>query len=307
VTYAISFGGPVKYLAASDFSRSGTATGCSLGSPIGAGASWRLTVTGCSEGTLVLSLRAGAVLDAVSNWGPEGRVSARTLVIDRTNPTNGEPKLQLRSGAALASVSPETGLLAAVAWSASDTGGAGIAGYDVRRSRDGEAFAELARGVPAASLPLWLAPAHSYRFAVRARDRAGNAGPWTAGRTVWASRLQQSAASIAYSGTWQSGESSHYSASYDRFTTSVGAAAKYTFTGRGIAWVTTLGPDRGAARVYLDGALVATVDTRAPALGFRRVAWSRTWPTSGTHTLRLVAVGTPGRPRVDIDALDLLR
>jgi spore germination protein YaaH len=307
VTYSITFGGPVKYLAANDLRWSGTAAGCSIGSPTGGGASWKVTVTGCGQGTFVLSVRAGAVMDAVSNWGPEHQVNARTLVIDRTAPTSGAPRLTLRSGVALASVSPSTGLLATLAWTAKDTGGAGLAGYDIRRSRDGDVFTDLAIGVPSASLAVSLAPGHAYRFEVRARDRAGNIGPWTAGPTVWASLVQQSAASVTYGGTWHVGESSHYSASYDRFSFAAGASVKYTFTGRSIAWVATRGPDRGVVRVYLDGTLVATVDTRASTPGFRYVAWSRTWASSGTHTLKLVVVGTAGRSRVDIDAFEILR
>jgi hypothetical protein len=132
-------------------------------------------------------------------------------------------------------------------------------------------------------------------------------GGWIAGPTLRGSLVQQSSPALTYRGTWHVGESSHYSAGFDRFATSAGAAAQYTFTGRGIAWVTTRGPDRGAVKVYLDGTLVATVDTRASALGFRYVAWSRTWGSSGTHTLRLVAVGTAGRPRFDLDAIEVLR
>lgn len=86
-----------------------------------------------------------------------------------------------------------------------------------------------------------------------------------------------------------------------------GASLRYTFTGRGIGFVTTRGPDRGPLRVYLDGILVATVDTYARSLGFRSMAWSRTWSRSGTHTIRLVLVGPPGHPRVDLDAFEILR
>ena len=306
-TYNVTFGGPVKNLAANDFSRSGTAAGCSVGSPTGAGATWKVAVTGCGPGTLVLSLRGGAVMDVVSNWGPESRVNAPNLLFDRTVPTTAAPKVALRSGAALASSLPTTGLLATLAWSARDPGGAGIAGFDIRRSQDGDTFTDLAIGVPAASLAISLAPGHAYRFAVRARDRAGNVGAWSAGQTVRASLLQEGAASVLYTGPWRTGENSQYSAWYERSATSAGAAAKLSFTGRGIAWVTTRGPDRGAVRVYLDGDLVATIDTHAPALGFRYVAWSRIWASGGTHTLRLVVVGSAGHPRVDIDAFEVLR
>ena len=307
ITYTVTFGGPVKYLEADDIGRSGTATGCSIGRPTGAGTSWTFTVTDCSAGTLAVSIRAGAVMDAVSNWGPEHRITAATLVIDRSAPWTSAPKVTLRAGASLASVSPATGVLATLAWSASDIGGAGIATFDVRRSRDGLPFTDVAIGLESSSLPVGLAPGHSDRFEVRARDRAGNVGGWVAGPTLWPSRLQQGAPSIGYRGTWRIGASHHYSMGFDRFATDAGASARLTFTGRGIAFVTTRGPDRGAVKVYLDGVLVATIDTGASSLGFRYVAWSRTWARTGTHALKLVVVGTAGRPRVDLDAFEILR
>ena len=307
ISYSITFGGPVRHLARNDLSGSGTAAGCVLGNPTGSGAAWAVTVTGCGPGTLAVSVRAGAVMDAVSNWGPEARVNAPTVVIDRTAPSTATPSVTLRAGASLASISTSTGLLAMLAWSAKDAGGAGVASYDVRRSRDGGAFTDLATGLTGSSLAVSLAPGHAYRFALRSRDRAGNLGGWTAGQTFWASLVQQSSTSIAYTGDWHVGESSHYSAGFDRFSTDAGAVAKLTFTGRGIGFVTTRGPDRGAVQVYLDGTLVATVDTRASSLGFRFVAWSRTWSSYGTHTLKLVVVGTAGRPRVDLDAFEILQ
>jgi spore germination protein YaaH len=307
VTYTLTFGGPVRYLAANDLSRSGTATGCSLGSPSGSGASWTVRVTGCGPGTLVLAVRAGAVMDAVSNWGPAQKVSGPRLVIDRTAPSTGAPRVALRTGVSLASISTSTGLLANLTWSARDAGGAGVGSYDVRWSRDGGAFADLAAGLTGPALAVSLMPGHAYRFAVRARDRAGNVGGWTAGTAIRASLVQETATSLAFGGAWQLGESSHYSGSFDWFATAPGASVNYTFAGRAVGFVTTRGPDRGAVKVYLDGSLVATVDAHAASLGFRSVAWSRTWATSGTHTIRLVVVGTAGHPRVDLDALEILR
>ena len=108
-------------------------------------------------------------------------------------------------------------------------------------------------------------------------------------------------------GSWQRIAGSGFAAGNVRRATAAGASAKYTFTGRAIAWVTTRGPDHGAVRIYVDGTLVGTVDARATTPGFRFIAWSRTWASSGTHTLRLVVVGTASRPRADVDAFEILR
>ena len=68
-----------------------------------------------------------------------------------------------------------------------------------------------------------------------------------------------------------------------------------------------MGPNRGAARIYIDGDLVTTVDLNDPQRTYRYVAFTKTWSSVGTHTIRIVAVGTPGHPRVDVDAFGVLR
>jgi hypothetical protein len=53
---------------------------------------------------------------------------------------------------------------------------------------------------------------------------------------------------------------------------------------------------------------VTTIALGSGATRFRQVVFSRTWSTTGTHTLRLVAAGgTTGHARLDIDAIALLR
>jgi hypothetical protein len=45
----------------------------------------------------------------------------------------------------------------------------------------------------------------------------------------------------------------------------------------------------------------------APGLIGRRIVFAKSWSSSGTHTIRIVVLGTPNRPRVDIDAFEVLR
>jgi hypothetical protein len=165
----------------------------------------------------------------------------------------------------------------------------------------------IASNVTSTTLSVGLVPGHSYRFQVRARDLAGNVGAWVAGVTVRAYLPQQTYTAIRWKGTWRLGTNAGFSAGSDRFATAAGASMTYSFTGRAIGWVTTLGPDQGAAKVYIDGTLVATIDTHAASLVFRRVAFARTWASSGYHTIRIVVVGSAGHPRVDVDALEVLR
>jgi len=306
LTWSLTFGGSIAGLRATDFARSGTATGCVIGTPAGAGAHWTVTLTGCSAGTVTLGLRANAVVDAVRNWGPDSQVNAAQLLIDRSKPVAAAPKISLRANVDLASTSPTALLPATLTWSATDPGGAGIRAYELRRSVDGAAFAAYAADVTGTSMSIGLTPGHAYRFEVRATDRAGNVGGWVAGPTFHAYLTQQTNTSIGWAGAWTSVSDDRFSGGSARFATAAGAKATYSFTGRAIAWVTTFAPNRGVAKVYLDGVLVATIDT-ASTTAFHRVAFAKTWSSSGFHTLRIVVVGTVGRPRVDVDGLEVLR
>ncbi len=199
------------------------------------------------------------------------------------------------------------GVLATLTWSARDVGGAGVASYDVARSRNGGPFSIIASGLTAASLAVSFQPGHGYRFRVRARDRAGNVGGWQAGATLRPVLVQQASGDMAYREAWKLVTHPGFSGGSTASTWTLGAVLRYTFTGRSVAWVTTRGPDRGAVRIYVDGRYVGTVDARAGSSGARFVAYSRTWSRVGTHSLRLVVVGTSGRPRVDVDAIEVLR
>jgi hypothetical protein len=66
--------------------------------------------------------------------------------------------------------------------------------------------------------------------------------------------------------------------------------------------VAAVGPTRGSAKVYLDGTYAATVSLYSATAALRRIAYAHNWASQGTHTIRIVAVGTSGHPRVDVDA-----
>ena len=87
-TFTVTFSETVSGLAAGDFTTSGTATGCVIGTPSAAsGTSMTVSVSGCSEGTLGLTLAANGVTDTAGNTGPAANASSSTITIDRTAPT----------------------------------------------------------------------------------------------------------------------------------------------------------------------------------------------------------------------------
>jgi len=68
------------------------------------------------------------------------------------------------------------------------------------------------------------------------------------------------------------------------------ASVELTFRGTGIAWTTVRGPDQGRAAIYVDGALVRTVDNFAsePTFGVVRTVSGL---AEGVHELRIVVLG----------------
>ena len=85
LTFDVDFDEDVFDLAASDFSVGGSATGCSVGAPIGSGASYDVTLSGCCEGTVILTLAASGVTDTAGN--ANAVTSGPTVTVDRTGPS----------------------------------------------------------------------------------------------------------------------------------------------------------------------------------------------------------------------------
>jgi len=219
---------------------------------------------------------------------------------DTHRPTTTKPVARISPAAVGGSAVPVT-----LTWDGSDRGW-GIAKYQLERSTDGGAWKRvLARKTK--TYVTSLAPGHAYRFRVRAIDKYGNVGYWDVGPSFRPGVVEDGSAGIAYTGDWAAvadgtarGGSLHEAS---------GAASKavITFTGRDIAWLAERGPGHGAAKVYVDGALAATVDLNAATDAPARVVFRRHWAVKDAHTVRIVVSGTAGRPIVSVDGFALLR
>jgi hypothetical protein len=304
IAYSLEFSEPVSGLTASDFSRGGTATGCVVGTPSGSGASYAISLSGCSEGTLSLSLKAGSVADAAANSGPAAAAVAATVRIDRTAPTSSAPTAALRNRVALSGASiPVT-----VSWTGTDTHGSGVARYELaRRANGGSTWTKLSSSLALPFVNLTVPASGAFQFRVRAVDKSGNVGAWATGPNLTSRLIQETSASVRYRGTWRKTSSISLSGGSAKYAKTAGASATFSFTGRSIALVTTTAPTRGKVKVYVYGALVATIDLWSTSIRHRVLAWQKTWATSATRTVRLVIVGTHARPRVDLDAFATLK
>jgi hypothetical protein len=231
-----------------------------------------------------------------------GETSTGSTVIDvggadKTDPTTTKP----RNAFATSSAKWSGKVPVRFTWAGSDTG-SGVDRYVAAISKDGGPYSVISNDLTAPAVTRYLAPGHNYRLRVRAVDKAGNVGPWKEGSTFSLKALQDGSAAIDRTGGWTTASDPNYWGGTERRASTEGAKATLTFDGRSFAWIGSMGPSRGSAKVYVDGTLVETVDLYASVTAYRRVLISLSWNSSATRTIKVVVVGTAGHPRVNIDA-----
>jgi hypothetical protein len=304
LSFGLTFAGPVTGLTPSDFTITGTSLGCVVG-VAGSGAVYTVTLTTCGVGKVVIQLEPGTVSDATTT-GPAGLILAHWTVIDRTVPTVTTPNASFTTGVAVSgSTLPMT-----VSWTGTDSGSSGIKSYSIARSTDGGSFAVVATGVAAgAASATWsttVTSGHTYRFEVRAYDKAGNASAWLAGPMLAPALLQQTSTNATWSGTWATVNSTSYSGGSAKETDAAGASVTYTLTGRALAIVLTRCATCGQVTVVVDGVAGGTLDTNNTSSAYRWVTYGKRFSTWGSHTVTLQVVGTAVQPTISVDAFEVI-
>ncbi|MEU0434343.1 N-acetylmuramoyl-L-alanine amidase [Streptomyces sp. NPDC006290] len=140
-------------------------------------------------------------------------------------------------------------------------------------------------------------------WSMTAYDYAGN----TASASLTATPMILQETSATRTGTWTTKASSSYLGGASYSSTSKNASLTWKFTGRSAAWVVSRAAGSGQADIYVDGVKATTVDMKSATTAYRAVQWTKSWSTSGTHTVKIVVVGTPGRPTVTTDGLVYLK
>lgn len=106
-------------------------------------------------------------------------------------------------------------------------------------------------------------------------------------------RIENNDPSVIYRGTWSVVQESRASGGSFHQARSAGAAVTYTFTGPFVTWVFSKGPNRGIARVIIDGQVrEENFDLYAPTEQFQQ---SFTWggmQGDASHTIRIEVTGT---------------
>ena len=267
------------------------------GEPGGASYGFSVENKTWKNGTLTFEIPAGKVTDLAGN--PVAASNQVKVTLDTVRPVNSRPTTSLRSNTTLG----DGTLRAVITWTGSDAT-SGVASYDIARSFDGGRFRMIKSGVTGTSLNWNLRTGHTYRFEVRARDKAGNVGAWHAGVELKPTRIQQNSSLVRFSGASKTISSSVYSGGSQRYLALNGASATLQTKARAMSFVTTQAPGRGQFAVYVDGVYKATIDLDAASTTHRYVAFSVRWPALGTHRIRVVSLGGG---RVDVDAFGVIR
>ena len=128
-------------------------------------------------------------------------------------------------------------------------------------------------------------------------------------------RVQETDPSINYTGAadWpEAGFTPLWSGENARNSTKAGARATFTFTGTSVRWIGERGFGTGVARVLLDGAFVAQVDTRTPLQEeYQAALFAATGLPPGSHTLTIEVIGRNNEAagatveRVVVDAFEV--
>lgn len=217
--------------------------------------------------------------------------AAATVVAETTAPTfSTKPGLALRTGTVNTTAVPLT-----LAWKATDT----------------TALKEVRLTAPVAVTygPTVTSAAHTAKsgaataWSLTAYDRAGNTG--TAAVTGTPVILQETSA--VKSGTWTAKSSASYLGGKSYTSSAKNASLTWTFTGRSVAWTVSRATTSGQAHIYVDGTKVTTVDLKSATTKYRDAIWTKTWTSSAKHTVKVVVVGTSGRPTVTTDGLVYLK
>jgi hypothetical protein len=146
----------------------------------------------------------------------------------------------------------------------------------------------------------------SVLFTAGAVDLAGNASTGAAGSALIARLSQESSPDIVDTGSWTTQAAAIATGGGTQFASAAGAKVTFTFSGRKVGWVSATGPNRGKARVFVDGVQVGDViDLFASSATGRLLVFAQNL-TGGSHTIEVRVTGTRNAAstgtRVDVDA-----
>ena len=222
-------------------------------------------------------------------------------------PTSGHPPVVNPPRTQLTTTSgvPSSGVPVYLTWSLKSSEN-GVRRYDLQVKVDAGSYVTRSlSSATATSYRMTLRASSNDVFRVRAIDRDGRVGAWAYSSTIRASSISDGSSLVHWSGSWIRVASSNYLGGSAHSTNASGPRFTIAFSGSSFAWVGPVGPTRGKAKVYIDGAYVATVDLYRSRYQARRIVFARNL-SDGSHTVFVAAQGTIGRSTVALDDMYLL-
>lgn len=250
------------------------------------------TAGGATSATATLAAGKHAVaVRAVHQSGRTTTTPAVTVVAETTAPSfTTKPSLALRTGTVSTTAVPVT-----LGWKATDA----AALKEVRLT------APVAKvyGPTTSSAAHTAKPGTATAWKMTAHDQAGN----TANASVTQTPVIVQETSATRAGSWTAKSSSSYLGGKSSSSSAKNASLSWTFTGKSVAWIVSRASSSGQAHVYVDGTKAATVDLKSATTKYRDAIWTKTWSTNAKHTIKIVVVGTSGRPTVTTDGIVYLK
>lgn len=181
-------------------------------------------------------------------------------------------------------------------WTASDAG-SGLKSIELREKINSDPVHLVSLPSPTAkSIIRSLTPGNTYEYRVRANDRADWRSLVAIGDSFSLNSFQEDDPAVDLSANnWTptaAGDLFDDGAVLSRI---AGATATFSFRGTNVAWIASMGPNRGRARVILDGdtANPVFVDLYAPSRTSRLMVYVRNGlDPSVTHTVQITVLGT---------------
>jgi len=179
----------------------------------------------------------------------------------------------------------------------------GIASYRLDLRTDGT-WSTVAKHLPPSTVKqLKVAVGHQYAVRLQATDVRGHKSQRVTSQPFSVMRTDQTSPEVRFSSGFTEASLAHSSGGTVNWSAHKGSKAVFSFTGRSVAFVSTLGPDRGKAKIAIDGKRAGAVKLDAASLKAGQVVFSAS-VSPGRHTIsvKVAKNGPAGVERVDIDA-----
>jgi subtilisin len=233
--------------------------------------------------------------------GTRTRAATIQLVVENDTPTANPPAA---APVYKSSITGATTAQVRVAWPAATDPSSAIAGYELEYSLDLGPWQPSGTAPGAATAVIrTVALNHAHRFRIRARDAVGMWSPWVEGPLLRLGIVQNTSSAMKYSYGWYQSASAAASGGSTRYTTRRNASVRLSVNAQTLSIVAPVGPTRGTAGIYVNGVFQTTITFYWKVGVSRRIVWQKTFEADGLKVLEIRANATPGRPRVDIDAV----